>query len=107
MMSRRIAGPGKLREWKHSAPAVSAANRYPTMPEHFDICVIGGGLAGLSAAAGLAAVRRVVPLGAEPAWALPLAGPTRSAVRGVVRYRRGSRPDARKPRFLSGNRRFA
>jgi D-arginine dehydrogenase len=39
------------------------------MSEHFDVCVIGGGLAGLSAAAGLAAVRRVVLVEREAHWA--------------------------------------
>jgi D-arginine dehydrogenase len=39
------------------------------MSERFDICVIGGGLAGLSAAAGLAAVRSVVLVEREPHWA--------------------------------------
>jgi D-arginine dehydrogenase len=44
------------------------------MSEHFDICVIGGGLAGLSAAAGLAAVRRVVLVESEPHWAYHSSG---------------------------------
>jgi D-arginine dehydrogenase len=39
------------------------------MSDHFDICVIGGGLAGLSAAAGLAAHRSVVLVEREQHWA--------------------------------------
>ena len=39
------------------------------MTDTFDICVIGGGMAGLSAAAGLAAVRSVVLVEREPHWA--------------------------------------
>jgi D-arginine dehydrogenase len=42
--------------------------------ERFDICVIGGGLAGLSAAAGLAAVRSVVLVEREPHWAYHATG---------------------------------
>jgi D-arginine dehydrogenase len=43
--------------------------RRATISEHFDVCVIGGGMAGLSAAAGLAAARKVVLVEREPHWA--------------------------------------
>jgi len=45
-----------------------------TTSEHFDICVIGGGLAGLSAAAGLATVRSVVLVEREAHWAYHATG---------------------------------
>jgi D-arginine dehydrogenase len=78
------------------------------MTVHFDICVIGGGLAGLSAAAGLAAVRRVVLVEREAHWAYHSTGRSaalfaesygNTAVRALTRASRhfyldsdGSRP---------------
>jgi D-arginine dehydrogenase len=44
------------------------------MVERFDICIIGGGLAGLSAAAGLAAERKVVLVEREMHWAYHATG---------------------------------
>ncbi|MGB6352737.1 MAG: FAD-binding oxidoreductase [Steroidobacteraceae bacterium] len=44
------------------------------MSEHFDVCVIGGGMAGLSAAAEIAAARSVVLIEREPHWAYHATG---------------------------------
>ena len=82
--------------------------RHANSLEHFDICVIGGGLAGLSAAAGLAAQHRVVLVEREPHWAYHSTGRSaalfaesygNAAVRALTRASRdfylasdGSRP---------------
>src|SRR5579863_4917339 len=76
--------------------------------EHFDICVIGGGLAGLSAAAALAAQYKVVLVEREPHFATHATGRSaalfaesygNAAVRALTRASRdfflasdGSRP---------------
>jgi len=78
------------------------------MSEHFDVCVIGGGLAGLSVAAGLAPARRVVLVERESHWAYHSTGRSaalfaesygNAAVRALTRASRdfylaadGSRP---------------
>lgn len=86
------------------------------MVEQFDICIIGGGLAGLSAAAGLASERKVVLVEREIHWAYHATGRSaalfaesygNAAVRALTRASRdfyfgsdGSRPFTQPRRVL-------